>query len=111
MVTRSGGGDLDFTLSLANGSLRGCAHPAFAAHADPICLWATAVWCRWLPRHALDKLIVRAKRRVTDAKRPWALVTGPAAAFVATAERLGWSVQDSRRVTLDDGSRLHFALD
>ena len=51
-----GAGDLDLTLALADGSKGGRADPAFAAHEDPIGMWAEAVWCAWLPNAALSAL-------------------------------------------------------
>ena len=40
-----GAGDLDLTLILADSSHLGRADPAFAAHLDPIGMWAEALWC------------------------------------------------------------------
>ena len=84
-----GAGDLDLTLVLADGSAHGKADPAFAAHLDPIDLWAEAVWCGWLSRTDLQTLAGHAMQRVLGQKSPWGRVTGPAAAFVASARRLG----------------------
>lgn len=55
-VSTTGGGDLDLTLALTNGP-RGHADLAFAAHEDPICHWAMAVWDEWFPTALLDKLV------------------------------------------------------
>ena len=51
-----GAGDLDLTLMLGDGSKSGRADPAFAAHEEPIQMWAEAVWSVWLPRAALESL-------------------------------------------------------
>ena len=110
-VRSSGGGDLDITLMLADGSLRGRADPAFAAHTDPIGHWATAVWEAWLPGGALRRLAAFAARRIAAARRPWSVVRGPAAAFVASARRLGWTVHDAFEVSTDVGVVLRFSLD
>ena len=45
-----GAGELDITLVLADGADTGRVDPAFAAHEDPIGMWAEAVWGQWLPR-------------------------------------------------------------
>ena len=53
----------------------------------------------------------RSQARLARAKNPWAVVRGPAAAYVATANRLGWRVQGPLTVVTDDGSTLDFAID
>ena len=106
-----GGGDLDITLALADGSRRGRVDPAFEAHCQPIVFWAMAVWHDWLPRVALGKLISVARARLAHAKNPWAKVHGPAAAYVATANRVGWCVQGPLCVMTDDGVSLDFCVD
>ena len=85
LASAGAGGDLDLTLLLADGPAGAAADPAFSAHADPITLWAVAVWESWLPRSAFTRTIARAKRRIAAAKREWNVVQGPAAAVVATA--------------------------
>ena len=63
-----GAGDLDLTLTLADGSAHGKADPAFGAHLEPIGLWAEAVWCNWLPRDDLHLLVGSALQRILGAK-------------------------------------------
>ena len=70
-----------------------------------------AVWHDWLPRATLGKKIVRTRARLARAKNPWAVVHGPAAAYVATAGRLGWCLQGPLTALLDDGSPLDYAID
>ena len=106
-----GGGDLDITLAIADGSKRGRVDPAFEAHCQPIMFWAMAVWHEWLPRATLSKLITVARARLAFAKNTWAAVTGPAAAYVATANRLGWCVQGPLGVITDEGVPLDFCMD
>ena len=84
-----GSGDLDLTLILADGSRRGRADPAFAAHQDPIGMWAEAVWSGWLSRHALTTLTSFAIQRILGKQSAWSHATGPATSFVASARRLG----------------------
>ena len=105
-VRTVGGGDLDLTLALADGSKHGRVDPAFEAHCQPIVFWAMAVWHEWLPRAMLSRLITAARARLARAKNPWAVVHGPAAAYVATASRLGWCVQEPLTVLTDDGVTL-----
>ena len=118
-----GSGDLDLTLALADGSGRGRADPAFAAHDDPIGMWSEAVWCMWLPRAAMEALTRAALGLCGDGSIPWARVCGPAAAFVASAMRLGWTVVDAYNVVtcppyqtlltrtgLGDGEKTRLAL-
>ena len=106
-----GAGDLDLTLALANGSLRGRADPAFAAHEDPIGKWSEAVWSQWLPRAALDKLVQFALSLVSAGTVPWRAVRGPASAFVASALRLGWQVADAFRLVTDRGLAIDMRFD
>ena len=110
-VLSRGGGDLDVTLMLADGSGTGRADPAFDAHIAPIGHWALAIWESWAPRPLLQRLVIRAKLRLSLAKSTWANVHGPAAAFVASALRLKWVIHDACRVTMDDGVNLNFAVD
>ena len=102
-----GAGDLDLTLIMAEGSPNGKIDPAFAAHASPIGKWAEAVWSCWLPIPALRRLVLLAVRRLQNRQSPWAMVKGPAAAFVASAWRLGWTVHSFDDVTTDIGTHLN----
>ena len=105
------GQQLDLALVMADGSSRGRADPAFAAHIDPIGQWALAIWEKWLPRESLLKLAAEALDLAIRRQRPWAHCTGPGAAFVLSAARLGWTVHDAFTVTMDDGKPLSFILD
>ncbi len=105
------GQSLDLALVVADESVTGKADPAFAAHAGPIGEWAQAVWEHWLPTRALMRLVASAKRRLDKAARPWSVVRGPGAAFVASASRLGWIAHDARRLTSDTGMELDLAVD
>ena len=106
-----GAGDLDMTLIMADGSLRGRADPAFAAHEEPISMWAEAVWCQWLPRLALLKIAQLAVEKLAGAASPWGRVKGPAAAFVASAQRIGWTISSALEATTDKGVALDFTRD
>ena len=74
VVGSVGGGDLNLTVRLADGGLRGRADPAFAAHIDPIGMWAAAVWGRWVSNRALTLLVKHALRRAERARTPWSTV-------------------------------------
>ena len=106
-----GAGDLNLTLILADGSMQGRADPAFAAHEDPIGCWSEAVWNSWLPRCALHTLADHAIQRLATACSPWASVAGSAAAFVASANRLGWVVEGALGMQTDRGVRLDLRHD
>ena len=103
------GQSLDLALVIADEA--GKADPAFAAHAGPIGEWSQAIWEQWMPLRALERLATSARGRLERAVRPWSVVRGPGAAFVATAMRLGWTVHDARRITTDAGRDLDLAVD
>ena len=105
------GQSLDVALLMADETSTGKADPAFAAHTGPIGEWAQAIWERWLPLTALHRLVSSAKQRLGAARRPWNIVYGPGAAFVATAARLKWVVDNATDVTTDDGRLLRLHVD
>ena len=75
--------------------MKGTADPAFAAHEQPIGKWAEAVWYSWLPLAALQTILDSALLRLGSCGRPWAKVFGPGAAFVASAQRIGWTIHSA----------------
>ena len=77
----------------------------------PIGAWAAAVWDGWMPVIPMARLIQFAKAKVLRAIRPWSVVYGPAAAFVATCERLGWKVISETTVETDQGRVIDMLLD
>ena len=72
---------------------------------------AEAVWCMWLPRDALTKLATHDIQALTSVSWPWASVMGPARAFVASAQRLGWRLDSALVVHTDVGMTLDFCCD
>ena len=56
-------------------------------------------------------LAAHAKVRLTRAKRHWDVCTGPAAAFVATAVRIGWTITDAFGGFDDCGSIVNVVKD
>ena len=111
MLQARGAGDLDLTLVLADASTKGRADPAFAAHEEPIVMWAQAVWSGWLPEAELVDLNADARARLRDQGNMWSLVAGPAAAAVATASRIGWAFDSAEHVVTDQGRRLWLRQD
>ena len=108
---RTGGGDLDLTLAVADGSRGGTADPAFQAHLQPIVAWARAVWESWMPRAEMLHTAAWAVRRLAVARRPWAVVGGPAAATVASTARLGWRFRDGLTMVTQAGVELLLTRD
>ena len=106
-----GGQNLDLALIIADENARTGADPAFDAHIMPIGDWATAVWERWMPERAMERLTAKAKMRLKKAKNVWAVVKGPAAAMVASCHRLGWTVISSTELRTDQGETLDLLLD
>ncbi len=109
--SEAAGRSLDLDLLLADGPSEGYVDPAFEAHAAPLAMWAEASWMQWAPRHALNTTMAKVKLKLLHASRPWARVTGPAAAVVATAARLGWHVADATTLVTDRGRRLDLTCD
>jgi hypothetical protein len=110
-ASRGGSGELDFALVYIDGSIKGRADPAFAAHNDPISSWAEAVWSSWMPRPALGKMLQAATEKQEGRASPWAIVFGPAAAFLATARRLSWQVRSELAASSDLGVAVDFTRD
>ena len=97
---------------IAAGAKAGLASdPAFAAHVEPIGQWAEAVWHRSLPGMLLHASVAKVKQALLAAKRPWAVVKGPAAATVASAARIGWTMMDAVSAVTDTGRVVDFQLD
>ena len=106
-----GGQDLDLALIIADGPRQGRADPAHDAHCMPIFAWAQAVWNAWLPRNVLERLADTAITTLSAARSIWQNVKGPAAATVASAWRLEWTVHSANQFTTDQGRLLNLDLD
>ena len=89
----------------------GRADPAFEAHLAPIGMWAEAVWSGWLPRSALASIVKTTRRQLASCRSTWGVVRGPGAAFVASAQRLGWEVCSATEVTTDSGQNIDLCRD
>ena len=105
------GRNLDLALMLADGSATGRVDPAYEGHAEPMGHWAQAVWNSWLPVRQLRQLVANAKEGLAKAAQPWRVVYGPAAAFVCTATRLHWTVNDAMNIVTDEGRILRLDVD
>ena len=73
--------------------------------------WSQAVWNEWLPVHTLQLSVDYARSRISKASRPWAVVTGPAAALICTLERIGWTVASATELESDIGTKFNLAVD
>jgi hypothetical protein len=105
------GKSTDRTLYAVDGS-RSTIDPAFAAHANPITMWAHAWWSNWADEKEMRLTFEGATTELQRAKKSkWARVTGPAAAVKATAERLGWQWHSASEVTDDVGRKWSFLDD
>ncbi len=107
----AGGKSIDMVLALADERQHQRLDPAFDAHILPIGRWAEAAWCDWASTRAMDASVALAKKRLAKARRPWSAVNGPAAAMVATAARLNWTVVDAVTLISDTGRRLELRRD
>lgn len=103
--------NLDLGLIMLDGAESGRTDPAFQAHHGPIVAWANAVWNQWLSHHMMADTVRRVGAKLDKAKQPWQVVTGPAAAMMATARRLGWVVHDFSRITVHDGTEIDMLVD
>ena len=94
------------------GASGGRVDPAYEGHAGPIRAWATAWWQNWRSSHELNESHLAATKKLLKAKTTvWRVVTGPAAAVVATAWRIGWVFIDARQIKTEQGRTLDFLLD
>ena len=106
-----GGKSPDLVLYALDGA-RGTLDPAFDAHTLPICAWARAWWHRWQAPQLMEASHTAAVSRVSAAAAsPWQVVTGPAAAVVVTAHRLGWDFRSPAVLVTHDGTVLDCRLD
>ena len=94
------------------GAAGGHVDPAYGAHSGPIGTWALAWWQGWRDSHELNESLGAATAKLLKAKTSvWRIVTGPAAAVVATAWRIGWVFLDARRIQTEQGRVLDLLLD
>ena len=64
-----------------------------------------------MPERAMERLVAKAKQKLRKAKNVWAKVKGPAAAMVASCQRLGWTSVSSTMLRTDQGELLDLLLD
>ena len=106
-----GGQEMEVAMMIADGTKTGRADPAFPAHIDVVQHWAQAIWNKWLPVESLQTSLDYALLRTTESKRPWSVVTGPAAALALILERVGWTVHDATNITTDTGRDIELGTD
>ena len=94
-------------LVLADSRAAQATDPAFDAHTLPLLYWAHAVWSSLRPAAAMADALRVAQGRIDAAASMWSVVTGPAAAVIATAARLGWAVPEYCRYVDDLGNELN----
>ena len=85
---------------------RGFLDPASRHHRDVILQWATSIWESYPPMPLLQDALDGAKARTHKSQSPWLLATGPAAAFLLTANRVGWQAQSARFLVTDSGQQI-----
>ena len=106
-----GGKSADLVLYTADAA-GGTLDPAFDAHVQPLQSWSLACWQKWQPLESMRKVMRHARERImNDGKASWAKVSGPAAAALATADRIGWTFISGDRLHCDDGTVLDLHLD
>ena len=97
------GKSVDLALVLADAKPGQTIDPASAAHTLPVSYWAQAVWSALRPLAAMAEAVRAAQHRIDTSKSTWAVVSGPAAALLATAARIGWCVLAFDRLIDDNG--------
>ena len=105
------GKDHNLALIAAEAAWGHGADPAFLAHEGPIAAWARAVLEKHLPHKLLHAMVRRARVTLVKAKRPWAVVKGPATAVIATAARIGWAFIDAVTAYTDRGREVQLLKD
>ena len=86
--------------------------PAFAAHTQPFRYWALAIWQTWVCLQELQEAFFAAEEHLRSGKATlWHKVAGPAAALLATAWRLGWTLHSAWEAQDDRGERYNMRLD
>ena len=103
--------ELDIALMLADGSKKGEADLAFAAHTGVISHWAQAGWNERLPFHELQTSFADARARAAEATQPWRIVYGPAFALVCTLQRLNWTISSATELVADKGRILDITVE
>ena len=114
VASSTAGGHMDAEWAARDGA-SGKLDPAFAAHAQPIVTLAEAWWSHWRSHDALRAAHVcvtsTLRRKAASKRSPWSLVTGPTAAAVITAARLGWSFESADVIITDDNQRIELGAD
>ncbi len=111
ITPEAGGKNYEVVLHIADAQ-GGTVDPAFDAHVLPFMMWSLALSQRWQTASALAGASRDAYHRVIgDGQAVWRAVNGSAAALVASALRIGWSITDGRHVRTDDEEDIDMLLD
>ena len=79
---------------------------------QPLKSLATAWWLQLQPTKSLEAAVSYAKKLVLEETGTnWGKVTGPVAAAVASASRIGWTFRDGHTICCENGSMLDLLLD
>ena len=86
--------------------------PAFDAHTGPLETWALTIWSDWFPTGVMQAAVDKPKQKLDRAKGAvWAAVAGSVTALLATAKRIGLTI-DTATTAHDDLQRpWNFATD
>ena len=85
--------------------------PAFGAHEMPITQYARACYDAWIPMDILEKAFGNTEMELASSNNKWAMVKGPIAATILSANRLEWVFTSASKVVTDAGERLDFTED
>ena len=114
MASNTSGGDMDTEWYTRDGT-SGKNDPAFDAHVLPLETLATAWWENWIPQNDLEAAHEHAMARLQHFAKGtaplWSRVTGPTAAAILTAARLGWVFETARTITTDEGTKIDLGRD
>ena len=112
--TSTAGGNIDCEL-LAKDGKRGRLDPAYDAHTKPIKTMAQAWWESWrqheLLQLAFNDAVTKLRRPSTTEQNAWAKCTGPTAAAILTASRLGWHFTGPHTMISDCDEEFDFKHD
>ena len=80
---------------LVHAACGGDVDPALPAHTVVVSQYASALWEGWVEPHCVDAAFQAVCAKLDAAVHPWAVVTGPVGALVASLRRLGWTLESA----------------
>lgn len=96
---------------MADGSARGSADLAFAAHTQAVGFWAMDIWNKWIETDTLEMAVEDKNADMIFNGVKWQKVYGLVSATIATCSRIGWTVRIASTLVTDKGRILHLDLD